>query len=68
VNAKDCRRVANEFLRSAEQCRDNLDERLGWLLLSNVWFSLAERLDQAATNAAEKYVKLGDRLREGLAI
>jgi hypothetical protein len=51
---KDCRRKAHEFLVSADLA-DDLDERIGWLLLANVWFSLADRIEdqeQPATSAS----------------
>jgi len=54
MNANDCRKKANEFLRAADFITDDLDARVGWLLLCNVWFSLADQIEeQAAESAAE---------------
>jgi hypothetical protein len=62
MNARDCRKMANEFLRAANLITDDLGSRLGWLLLCNVWFSLADQieghaaspLDNDADNRSEK--------------
>jgi hypothetical protein len=48
MNARDCRKKANEFLLTADSIIDDLDSRLGWLLLCNVWFSLADQIEQHA--------------------
>jgi hypothetical protein len=50
MNARDCRKKANEFLLTADSITDDLDSRLGWLLLCNVWFSLADQIEQHAAS------------------
>jgi hypothetical protein len=53
MNARDCRKKANEFLLTADSITDDLDSRLGWLLLCNVWFSLADQIEQHAASAQQ---------------
>jgi len=67
MNGKHCRSKANEFWHAAELSRDNLDERIGWLLLAKVWLSLAERLDETR-GLAKRHLEHADRLRQHLSI
>jgi hypothetical protein len=46
IDARLCRRKAEEFANVADSIRDDLRTRLCWLILSNVWSSLAEHLDR----------------------
>jgi hypothetical protein len=80
MNANDCRKKAKEFLRAADFIADDFDARLGWLLLCNVWFALAEQIDQQTEKqsagaprqpiepSAMAAVQLGDLLRQRLAL
>ena len=83
MNANDCRRKTKEFLRAADFIADDFDARLGWLLLCNVWFALAEQIDQQtkkqfageprlpiepAEPRGTAAAQLGDLLRERLAL
>ena len=50
MNARDCRKKAEEFLRAADSNRDDLSVRRGWIFLAEVWLSLGEEFDQRAAS------------------
>ena len=64
MDSDHCRK-ATEFWDAAETSRDNLADRLAWLLLAQVWCSLTNQLDETARKSA---LNLGERLRERLEI
>jgi hypothetical protein len=46
MNARHCRKKAEEFAQAADTIQDDFRARLGWLILSNAWFSLADTFDK----------------------
>jgi hypothetical protein len=62
MDAQHCRSKANEFWEAAKLCRDNVEDRFGWMLLAKIWASLADHLDQPATALAKRPTQLPDRL------
>jgi hypothetical protein len=66
MDSHHCRRKANEFWSAAETARDNLPERAGWLLLANVWCSLADHLDETESKARKAALNLGEPLCDRL--